>query len=263
MMAELERRKLLGQHAGRLPERQRRAVPEGEGHAVRRRDPDAARPGLARRDPRRHGVRPRPGEHGRPGAHAARAGRRHAARATCRAGASARCSRGPTRSPATSTSSASATGTTATSTSARCATIALQADPHRRLHRASALHRRRHRREPVVPGAPRPGQARPAHAGAAAAVRGAARAARAVRPANGSVGGHRTWPTTRPTRRGARARGRAAGLDRAHRRFSGGLPGAGRQHRPDHRRAVHHQDPAAPERRLPPPAERWGTPGPT
>ncbi len=50
-------------HARRLLGRQRRAVPEGEGHALRRRYPDAARAGLAHGAARRRGVGSRHGEH--------------------------------------------------------------------------------------------------------------------------------------------------------------------------------------------------------
>ena len=83
--------------------------------------------------------------------------------------------------------------------------------------------------------------------GAAAAVRGAARAARAVRPAQGSVGGHQRGGRPGLWRDGARARGRARVMDRAERRLPGGVPRARRQHRPDHRGALHHEDPAAPK----------------
>ena len=55
---------------------------------------------------------------------------------------------------------------------ARGAHQPVQADPDRRLHRAAALHRGRHRGQPLVPGAARPGQGGPADPAHAAAVRG-------------------------------------------------------------------------------------------
>ena len=124
----------------------------------------------------------------------------------------------------------------------------LQADPHRRLHRAAALHRGRHRGQPLVPRSPRARPDRPPHRGAAAAVRGAARPARAVRPAQRDP-----WELTNVADDPAYAatvRELAAVLQawiERDRRLPGGLPGARRQHRPDHRGAVHHEDPAAPE----------------